>query len=93
MKPELFGPLAGRRVLEHDLYPTRDGKHVLIAANNESIFARYCEAIERPDLSRDARFASLRSRVAHVDAIDAEVGRWTSSLDSAEIIRRLDSQP
>ena len=74
----------------NNLYPTRDGNHVLIAATNDAIFARFCDAMNRPELARDPRFTALRSRVANVDAIDEEVGRWTASLDSAEIIRVLD---
>lgn len=74
----------------NNIYPTRDHNHVLIAANNDAIFARLCGAMQRPDLARDPRFASVRSRVAHHAVIDEEVGRWTASLDSAEVVRRLD---
>lgn len=74
----------------NNVYPTRDGSYVLIAANNDPIFARLCRVMERPDLLQDPRFASIRARATHCVAIDQEVSRWTGSLDSAEVIRLLD---
>ncbi|WP_436226664.1 CaiB/BaiF CoA transferase family protein [Cupriavidus necator] len=74
----------------NNVYPTRDGSHVLIAANNDPIFARLCRVMERPDLLQDPRFASIRARAANCVAIDQEVSRWTGSLESAVVIRLLD---
>ena len=42
-----------------DNYPTRDGKYVCIVAGSDTNFARLCEAMERPDLVDDPRFAKL----------------------------------
>jgi len=35
-------------------------------------------AMGQDDLANDPRFASLKDRVAHIDAIDALVGAWTA---------------
>ncbi len=74
----------------NNIYPTRDSTHVLIAANNNPIFTRLCEAMKRPDMASDPRYRSVRDRVAHRAILDDEVTRWTASLDSAEVIRVLD---
>jgi crotonobetainyl-CoA:carnitine CoA-transferase CaiB-like acyl-CoA transferase len=74
----------------NNLYPTKDGKHVLIAANNDPIFARLCRAMHREDLLSDDRFATIRSRSANSSAIDAEVTRWTIEIDSRTAMRLLD---
>lgn len=74
----------------NNVYPTKDGSYVLIAANNEPIFARLCRVMQRPELLQDPRFTSIRARASNCVAIDQEVSRWTSSLDSAEVIRLLD---
>ncbi len=42
-----------------DNYPTRDGKYVCIVAGSDTNFARLCEAMERPDLVDDPKFAKL----------------------------------
>ena len=74
----------------NNLYPTRDDGLVLIAANNDPIFARLCKAMQRPELLSDPRFSSIRARAANARAIDEEVSRWTGSLDSEQAIRLLD---
>lgn len=74
----------------NNIYPTGDGGHVLIAANNDPIFARLCRVMARDDLMQDPRFMSIRARAANCVAIDHEVNSWTRSLSSAEVIRQLD---
>lgn len=74
----------------NNLYPTRDGELVLIAANNDAIFRRLCRAMRREDLLADARFNSIRGRAANSTAIDAEVTRWTRSLNCATVLQALD---
>jgi succinyl-CoA--D-citramalate CoA-transferase len=74
----------------NNLYPTRNGGLVLLAANNDPIFARLCQVMQRPDLIADPRFSGIRARAGNARAIDEEVGRWTMSLDCDEVIKLLD---
>ncbi len=73
----------------NNLYATRDGAFILIAAFADPIFRRLCTAMGQPDLAEDPRFATLAARNARVAETDEIVARWTSSLDCAEIDRRL----
>jgi itaconate CoA-transferase len=52
-------------------YEAGDGHTILIAIQNEPEWARFCETVlARPDLARDARFASNTSRVAHREELN-----------------------
>ena len=63
----------------NNLYIAGDGAYVLVTANNDKVFARLANAMGRPDLVQDPRFATIRDRATHVDEIDIEVGNWVSS--------------
>jgi formyl-CoA transferase len=58
-------------------YATRDGKYVIIGANNDSIFKRLMTAIGRPDLAADAMLATNDGRVPRADELDEAIERWT----------------
>jgi formyl-CoA transferase len=65
------------RIAPSNVYPSQDGHFLLIAANQNTVFARFCEAIGRPDLVRDARFATHDARGEHQAALDALIADWT----------------
>ncbi len=69
---------------------TRDG-HVVVAAGNDELFARLCEALERPELARDARFASNGLRTRHVEALAAELERALAARSAADWLARLEA--
>jgi CoA:oxalate CoA-transferase len=48
-------------------------REVFITAHDETRWAGFCAALERPELAQDARFASNRLRVEHRAALDAVV--------------------
>ena len=71
-----------------NVYATNDGQ-VLIAANQDSVFARLVGVMGQPGLAADARFASHQARAEHVAEIDAIVTAWTLTRSSAEVLARL----
>lgn len=75
----------------NNLYTARDGTPVLIAAANNAVFQRLAEAMQRPDLVKDPRYASIVSRWQHVDALDAEIEAWTRTLDARDIEQKLEA--
>ncbi|WP_083502065.1 CoA transferase [Sphaerimonospora mesophila] len=66
-------------------YRTRDG-WVLICAPTDEQWVRLCEAMDRPELVSDARFATPGSRMDHTDEIDEVVGAWTVGRSVAECV-------
>jgi crotonobetainyl-CoA:carnitine CoA-transferase CaiB-like acyl-CoA transferase len=57
------------------MYETADG-YIILAAGNDSMWMRVCEALERPEWLEDARFATRDKRTEHVDLLEEEIGTW-----------------
>jgi crotonobetainyl-CoA:carnitine CoA-transferase CaiB-like acyl-CoA transferase len=68
-----------------DNWETRDGKWVCIIAAGDGLFPRLCRAIGREDLLADPRFATMATRAAHGDAINAVVADWCRVRSAREI--------
>jgi len=77
-------------IVPTNTYRCADGKFIVIGANGDSIFRRLCEAMGRPDMGADARFAHNAGRVEHEAEIDAAITAWTESLDSGAALAALD---
>jgi len=78
------GTLPG--VAPANAYPTRDGSEVLIAGNADTVFARLCDAMGRPDLAVDEHYATHVARGEHERELDVIVSEWTSTLPSDELL-------
>jgi formyl-CoA transferase len=74
-----------------NLYQTADGPAVLIAANQDSVFERLCEAMNRRDLLDDERYRSHSSRGKHQESLDAVISEWAGALDRDTVLERLNS--
>jgi crotonobetainyl-CoA:carnitine CoA-transferase CaiB-like acyl-CoA transferase len=72
-------------------YRTADGEHVAISIGSQRIFARLAQAIGRPDLADDPRFASLSLRVKNGDVLDALLVEWFAGRSLAEAMQRLEA--
>jgi formyl-CoA transferase len=77
-------------VAPSNVYPTRDGKMLLIAANQDTVFARLAEAMGQPELVADARFVSHASRGQHQQILDDLIGAWTVTMAADELQARMD---
>jgi formyl-CoA transferase len=73
-----------------NVYPTKSGVFVLIAANQDSVFKRLAAAMGRPDLATDPRFATHTARGAVQAELDAMIAAWTATLEREELGRILD---
>ena len=60
----------------YNVYPTQDG-YIAIICVGETHWKSLIAAMGRPELADDPRFASLKTRVANMDAVDAQVGEFT----------------
>ena len=77
----------------HGAYPCAgDDRWCVIAVRTEEEWQALCEAMGRPDLASDGRFATLAARQANEDALDAEVGAWTAGLDAWELTHLLQAR-
>ncbi len=72
-------------VAPSNIYPTSDGGMLLIAANQDTVFGRLAEAMGRPELARDERYATHTARGAHQQELDALIADWTRTVDMATL--------
>ncbi|EME71362.1 acyl-CoA transferase/carnitine dehydratase [Paramagnetospirillum caucaseum] len=63
----------------HGHFRCGDGKWVALACTTDRMFARLCEAMERPELADPAKWGLLRDRLAERSDVDALVGHWTAT--------------
>jgi crotonobetainyl-CoA:carnitine CoA-transferase CaiB-like acyl-CoA transferase len=71
-------------------YATADG-HVNVAAGGQAIWLRLCEAIGRPDLAADPRFACEADRSRNRGALNEALAAVFAARGSAEWIERLNA--
>ena len=67
-----------------NVYRCSDGDY-LIGANQDAIFGRLCEAMGRPELARDTRYATHTARGVHQAELDAVVDAWTRTRTVEEV--------
>ena len=72
-------------VAPSNVYPTADGQMVIIAANQDTVFARLAEAMGRPDMATDERYANHMARGARQTELDELIADWSAGLDAAEL--------
>jgi formyl-CoA transferase len=70
------------------VFETKDG-HINIAASGDELYARFCRAIERPDLLTDQRFATSKARSNNRDVIMEVLMPVTRQKTSADWIKIL----
>ena len=68
-----------------NVYPTTDGD-VLIAANQDSVYGRLCEAMGKPELATDPRYATHTARGNHQEELDDIIAQWSRDYSSAELM-------
>jgi succinyl-CoA---D-citramalate CoA-transferase len=85
------GPSGTRleRIAPSNIYRSADGSWVVIAANQDTVFRRLCEAMGRPELSTDDRFATHVARGRNQDELDKIIGDWAADRQPGEIIDTL----
>ena len=74
------------RVAPSNVYPTADGSGILIAANQDTVFARLAAAMGRPELAGDPRFATHTARGDAQEELDALIAEWTGARPAEEVL-------
>jgi CoA:oxalate CoA-transferase len=68
----------------YNVYPTKDG-YIAIICVGEQHWKSLADAMERPDLRDDPRFATLKQRVANMDEVDRLVGAFTARFEKTAL--------
>jgi crotonobetainyl-CoA:carnitine CoA-transferase CaiB-like acyl-CoA transferase len=73
-----------------NVYETTDG-YLTLSASAQSIFENVAEAIDRPDIVDDPRFATNEARVDHADELDEIIEAWTRERSTEEAIAEMEA--
>ena len=75
------------RVAPSNVYRSKDGKWVVIAANHDTLWRRLAKLLGHPELADDPRFDSHHTRGQHEDLLDEIIGEWAAGYTAAELDR------
>ncbi len=67
-----------------NVYPCSDGEY-LIGANQDAVFGRLCDAMGRPDLAKNERYATHIARARNLRELDEIIAEWTKTLAVEEL--------
>jgi crotonobetainyl-CoA:carnitine CoA-transferase CaiB-like acyl-CoA transferase len=70
-EPARYGN-AHPNIVPYQVFPTRDGR-LAVAAANDGLYRRLCDAIDRRDLADDDRYSTNDARVSNRDALIPEL--------------------
>ncbi len=68
-----------------NIYPTKEGAFVLIAANQDTVFKRLAAAMGKPELAEDSRFNRHTPRGKHQKELDDIIADWSMTLDADQL--------
>ena len=80
-------------IVPYQAFAAADG-YLMVAAGNDNLFRRLCDAVSRPELAEDPRFGANKDRVVNRAALigilddifaNQPIAVWTARLDAAGI--------
>ncbi|MBV8955421.1 MAG: CoA transferase [Solirubrobacterales bacterium] len=75
------------KIAPSNVYRSKDGRWVVIAANHDTLWRRLAALIGKPELGDDPRFSSHRARGENEDLLDELIGEWAVQYTAAELDR------
>jgi len=75
------------RVAPSNLYRSADDLWVLIAANQDTVFARLCAAMGTPELATDPRFDTHTTRGDNQDELDDIIAAWAGQFSADKLVQ------
>ncbi|MFI9402290.1 CaiB/BaiF CoA transferase family protein [Nocardia sp. NPDC052316] len=76
-------------VAPSNVYPTAGGEMILVAANQDTVFARLVKVMGRPELATDERYATHTARGARMAELDELIAGWTATIETGDLLDRL----
>lgn len=76
------------KIAPSNVYDTKDGQ-IVIGANQDSVWKRMAEAMGRPELGTDPRYATHVARGENQAELDALIGAWTRTFASKDLLELL----
>ena len=77
-------------IVPYEVFKAADA-YLVIGAANDSLWERCCAALERPDLAKERRYATVASRVEHRATLVPLLNEILSTRPAAEWLKRLEA--
>ncbi|MEV4151825.1 CoA transferase [Nocardia salmonicida] len=76
-------------VAPSNIYPTLGGEMILVAANQDTVFARLVKVMGRSELATDERYSTHNARGARMTELDDLIAAWTATFETEELLAQL----
>ncbi len=73
------------KISPSNIYPTSEGKWMVIAANLDALFRRLCTAMDKAEWADDPRFVTHEARGENQDELDGLIAEWTKTKTADEL--------
>lgn len=77
------------KIAPSNVYPTKDGSWILIAANQDTVFPRLAKAIGLSDMASDPRFETHHARGENQQELDDLIAKYTAQQDADKLEEQL----
>ncbi|GAB3397384.1 CoA transferase [Amycolatopsis echigonensis] len=79
-------------VAPSNVYPTADEEMILLAANQDTVFRRLADAMGRPELATDERYATHGARGKSMEELDGLIAEWTSTMKADDLLELMNDK-
>lgn len=78
------------RIAPSNVYKSKDGRWVVIAANHDTLWRRLAALMGHPEYGDDPRFADHNARGENEDLLDEIIGGWAAGYTAQELDRMME---
>ena len=78
------------KIAPSNVYPTSDDDMIIMGANQDTVFARLCEAMQQPELAQDERFNTHVARGENQALLDDMISAWSKGFTADELLALLE---
>ena len=78
------------KIAPSNVYPTSDDDMIIMGANQDTVFARLCEAMQQPELAKDERFSTHVARGENQALLDDMISAWSNGFTADDLLALLE---
>ena len=78
------------KIAPSNVYPTADGDMIIMGANQDTVFARLCEAMQQSELAQDERYSTHTARGENQAELDNLISAWSEQFAADDLLARLE---
>ncbi len=78
------------KIAPSNVYPTSDDDMIIMGANQDTVFARLCEAMQQPELAKDERFSTHVARGQNQALLDDMISAWSKGFTADGLLALLE---